>query len=159
MLNRAFFSLQSNWIPTAVALANLALNAVLDAAFYRLGVWGIPLSTSLVNLAGTAALLVLLRRRIGPIGFSAIAAQTGRVLAASAALAVVAFGVWRALDDALGRLARRRSSSRSASPSPRRGSCTSARAASPASASSTRCSRSAAPESQRAHRSLSSLVS
>src|SRR5262249_654377 len=33
MLNRAFFSLQSNWLPTAVALGNLFLNAVLDVAF------------------------------------------------------------------------------------------------------------------------------
>ena len=32
MLNRAFFSLQSNWIPTAVALGNLFLNALLDYA-------------------------------------------------------------------------------------------------------------------------------
>jgi putative peptidoglycan lipid II flippase len=103
MLNRAFFSLQSNWIPTLVALGNLGLNAVLDAAFYRLGVWGIPLSTSLVNLAGTIALLVLLRRRIGRIGFDAIAEQTSRVLVASAGLAIVAFGAWRVLDDALGR--------------------------------------------------------
>jgi putative peptidoglycan lipid II flippase len=102
MLNRAFFSLQSNWIPTAVALANLAINAVLDAAFYRVGVWGIPLSTSFVNLAGTAALIVLLRRRIGPIGLSAIGGQTGRVLVSSAGLAAVAYGVWRALDGLLG---------------------------------------------------------
>src|SRR4029079_2655014 len=65
MLNRAFFSLQSNWVPTLVALGNLALNAVLDAAFYHLGIWGIPLATSVVNIAGTAALLLLLRRRIG----------------------------------------------------------------------------------------------
>src|SRR5439155_9390453 len=35
MLNRAFFSLQSNWIPTAIALGNLGLNAALDGAFYR----------------------------------------------------------------------------------------------------------------------------
>ena len=40
MLNRAFFSLQSNWLPTAIALANLALNAVLDAALYRVGSGG-----------------------------------------------------------------------------------------------------------------------
>ena len=58
MLNRAFFSLQENWIPTLVALANLAVNAALDAAFYHLGVWGIPLSTSIVNIVGTVALLV-----------------------------------------------------------------------------------------------------
>ena len=43
MLNRAFFSLQSPWIPTWVALGNLGLNAVLDAAFYRFGIWGMPL--------------------------------------------------------------------------------------------------------------------
>ena len=65
MLNRAFFSLQSNWIPTIVALGNLGVNAVLDAAFYHLGVWGIPLSTSFVNIAGSTALLLLLRSRAG----------------------------------------------------------------------------------------------
>ena len=42
MLNRAFFSLQSPWIPTWVALGNLGLNAVLDAAFYRLRNLGHP---------------------------------------------------------------------------------------------------------------------
>ena len=60
MLNRAFFSLQSAWVPTAIALGNLALNVVLDAVLYRVGVWGIPLATSIVNIAGTAALLVVL---------------------------------------------------------------------------------------------------
>ena len=54
MLNRAFFSLQSNWIPTLVALGNLFVNVVLDLLFVPLGVWGIPLATSLVNIAGTA---------------------------------------------------------------------------------------------------------
>ena len=37
MLNRSFFSLQSNWMPTVVALGNLFLNAVLDVAFHRSG--------------------------------------------------------------------------------------------------------------------------
>ena len=32
-----------------------SLNAVLDAAFYRFGTWGIPLATSLVNIAGSGA--------------------------------------------------------------------------------------------------------
>ena len=56
MLNRAFFSLQSPWIPTWVALGNLGLNAVLDAAFYSFGIWGLPLATSIVNIAGRGAL-------------------------------------------------------------------------------------------------------
>src|SRR5207253_4952889 len=83
MLNRAFFSLQSNWIPTVVALANLGLNAAFDAAFYSFGTWGIPLSTSFVNIAGTAALLVLLRRRLGRIELGETANAFVRIVVAS----------------------------------------------------------------------------
>jgi putative peptidoglycan lipid II flippase len=103
MLNRAFFSLQSPWIPTAVALGNLGLNAVLDAAFYRFGVWGIPLSTTFVNIAGTAALLELLRRRLGRIEFGETARAFVKIVVASAVVAVVSYGVWRGLDTELGR--------------------------------------------------------
>jgi putative peptidoglycan lipid II flippase len=103
LLNRAFFSLQSNWIPTIVALANLAVNALLDAAFYRVGVWGIPLSTSAVNIAGTAALLVLLRRRLGTVELGETTRATVLIVAASAVLATVSFAVWWPLDDLLGR--------------------------------------------------------
>src|SRR3954452_15896300 len=79
LLNRGFFSLQSNWIPTIVALANLALNAVLDVALYRLGAWGIPLATALVNMFGTVALLVLLRRRVGPLEGRQTAGTVARI--------------------------------------------------------------------------------
>jgi putative peptidoglycan lipid II flippase len=103
MLNRAFFSLQSNWIPTVVALGNLTLNALLDLAFYRFGTWGIPLSTAVCNVAGAAALLVLLRRRLGRLDGSVIVSSTVRIVVASAAVAAVAYGVWRPLDDAVGR--------------------------------------------------------
>jgi putative peptidoglycan lipid II flippase len=103
MLNRAFFSLQSPWIPTVVALSNLALNAVLDAAFYRLGTWGIPLSTTFVNIAGTAALLELLRRRLGRIEFRETASAFSKVVLASAVLAAISYAVWRGLDAGLGR--------------------------------------------------------
>jgi putative peptidoglycan lipid II flippase len=103
MSNRAFFSLQSNWVPTLVALGNLGLNAALDAAFYRLGVWGIPLATSLVNMAGTAALLVLLRRRIERIDFREVARATASIVVAAAALAGVCYGIWWPLDRALDR--------------------------------------------------------
>jgi putative peptidoglycan lipid II flippase len=103
MLNRAFFSLQSPWLPTVIAVANLALNAALDWAFYRLGTWGIPLSTSLVNIAGTALLLLLLRRRLRRIDFARTADATVRIVIAAAVLAGVSYGVWRGLDEALGR--------------------------------------------------------
>src|SRR4029453_9124153 len=103
LLNRGFFSLQSNWIPTMVALANLGLNAVLDAAFYRFGTWGIPLATSLVNVAGSVVLLMLMRRRLGRIGFSELADSVARILIAAVVLAGVAYGIWYGLDQALGR--------------------------------------------------------
>jgi putative peptidoglycan lipid II flippase len=103
MLNRAFFSLQSPWIPTAVAFGNLGLNAALDGVFYRFGTWGIPLSTTLVNIAGTAALLDLLRRRLGSIELARTARAFILITIASTVLAGVSYGVWRPLDDAFGR--------------------------------------------------------
>jgi putative peptidoglycan lipid II flippase len=92
MLNRSFFSLQSPWVPTAIALGNLVLNAVLAGLLYRVGVWGIPLATSFVNIAGTLALLAVLRRRLGRLDGRAIAASYGRIAVAPALAATAAFG-------------------------------------------------------------------
>jgi putative peptidoglycan lipid II flippase len=103
LLNRAFFSLQSNWVPTLVALVNLGLNAALDAAFYRLGTWGIPLATSVVNVAGTAFLFLLLRRRLGRLELRETVDSFVRILAASAVVAGLSFGTWYAVDRAAGR--------------------------------------------------------
>jgi putative peptidoglycan lipid II flippase len=103
MLNRAFFSMRTNWVPTGIALGNLFLNAILDAVFYRFGTWGIPLSTAVCNIAGSAALLVLLRKRVGRIDGGEIVASTVKIVLASAVIAIVAFGVWDPLDGALGR--------------------------------------------------------
>ena len=95
MLNRAFFSLQENWIPTVVALGNLFLNAMLDVAFASLGMWGIPLSTAFVNIAGTAALLVVLRRRLGRLGCARSSSSFVRVLVAGVLAGAVAYWVWK----------------------------------------------------------------
>jgi putative peptidoglycan lipid II flippase len=103
MLNRSFFSLQENWVPTWIALGNLFLNAVLDVAFSSFGTWGIPLATSLVNIAGTAALLAVMRRKLGRIDFGEVASSFVRVLVASAVAGAVAFAVWKPLDGAVGR--------------------------------------------------------
>jgi putative peptidoglycan lipid II flippase len=103
MLNRAFFSLQNAWIPTGVALGNLILNAALDVALFRVGIWGIPLATSIVNIAGTVALLILLRRRLGRLQGRQTIDAYARTAVASGLAAAVAFGTWYGLDQWLGR--------------------------------------------------------
>jgi putative peptidoglycan lipid II flippase len=103
MLNRAFFSLQENWVPTAIALANLFVNAILDVAFSPLGTWGIPLATALVNVAGTAALLIFLRRRLGGLELADAIDSFGRVFVCSVVAGAVAFAIWKPLDALVGR--------------------------------------------------------
>jgi putative peptidoglycan lipid II flippase len=103
MLNRAFFSLQENWIPLLVAFGNLIVNAVLDAALYPVGIWGIPLATSAANIVGSTALLLLLRRRPGGLDLVGTVSAFIRIVAASVFFAVIAYPVWDALDTWLGR--------------------------------------------------------
>jgi peptidoglycan biosynthesis protein MviN/MurJ (putative lipid II flippase) len=79
------------------------LNGVLDLALYRVGTWGIALATAICNVGGTAALLILFRRKLGRIDGGAIAATTIKVSVASAAVAAVAWFVWHPLDAAFGR--------------------------------------------------------
>ena len=103
MLNRGFFSLQAPWTPTAIALAVVVLNTALYFALYRLGTWGVPLAISLANIAGVGLLVVALRRRLGRLDLTETLSSFARVTIAAAALAIVSFAVWWALDRALGR--------------------------------------------------------
>ena len=103
MLTRGFYGLQSNWIPTGVAVGTLVLNAVLDVSLYRVGIWGIPLATSLANIVGAGLLVFLLRRRVDGLDLVRVMGVIVRVTVASIALGAVAFGVWDAIDRALGR--------------------------------------------------------
>ncbi len=103
LLNRAFYGLQHNWIPTLVALGNLALNVVLFAALYPVGVWGLPLAVSLSNLAGAAALAVLMWRRVGGIDTAATLLALARIVLAGVVAAGAAVLVWWGIDAALGR--------------------------------------------------------
>ena len=103
LLNRGFFSLQAPWLPTLVALGVTVLNTALYFVLYRVGTWGVPLAISLSNIAGVVLLFVTLRRRVGRIDLARTTRSFLLVCLASAALALVSFGVWWVLDDALGR--------------------------------------------------------
>jgi putative peptidoglycan lipid II flippase len=103
LLNRSFYAVQSNWVPTGVALGAVGLNAVLDAFFYRLGIWGIPLATSTANVLAALTLLVLMRRRIGLEHVSRTVVAVARILVAGVLAAGAGYGVWWGLDSWLGR--------------------------------------------------------
>ena len=103
ILTRGFYAVQTNWLPTAVALGVVGLNAVFDALFYRLGIWGIPLATSVVNVVGTVTLVVLMRRRIGFASVRDTGRSIARISAASVLGAIAALFVWFVLDAWLGK--------------------------------------------------------
>jgi len=102
ILNRSFYAVQTNWTPTAIALGAVALNAGFDTIFYRLGIWGIPLATSAVNVVAATVLLVMMRRRIGLEHVGRTLTVVARVAFAAALAAAAAFLVWYGLDAWLG---------------------------------------------------------
>ena len=103
LLNRAFYGLQENWIPTIVALGNLALNVALFGAFYSLGVWGLPLAVSLSNLAGALALVWLMRSRVPAVDAAATVGALARILVAAGVAAGAALLAWWGIDELAGR--------------------------------------------------------
>jgi putative peptidoglycan lipid II flippase len=102
VLNRSFYAVQTNWVPTGIALGAVGLNALFDTVFYRLGIWGIPLATSTVNVIVAAVLVVMMRRRVGLEHVGRTLAVVARVTVASAAAAALAYATWYAVDAVVG---------------------------------------------------------
>jgi len=88
-LNRAFHSMKKTKVTMGVSLFVMTTNAVLSFTFSRfIGVNGLALGTVISSYMGTATLLTLLRRRLGPLGLSSVAVELGKMLlSACAALA------------------------------------------------------------------------
>jgi putative peptidoglycan lipid II flippase len=104
MLTRTFFSLQRPWMPTLLAGASLVVNLAASLALYpSLGIAGPVIGTVLGSVAMTAGQAALLRRRLGGLELWETLDAVARMLAASVALALVAYGLWRGLDALLGR--------------------------------------------------------
>ena len=103
LLNRAFYSIQKPSLPLIMGVVNLALNVGLDALLYKpLGVGGITLSTSIVSLVNFFGLMLLLAPRIGGVDARRVALSALRSVVALVPLAGVSYGVWYALEAALG---------------------------------------------------------
>jgi peptidoglycan biosynthesis protein MviN/MurJ (putative lipid II flippase) len=71
--------------------------------YQPLGIGGIPLATSLSSIATFAVMLWLLDRELGGLHGAWVADGAIRSLVASGVSALLAWCVWRVLDDALGR--------------------------------------------------------
>jgi putative peptidoglycan lipid II flippase len=104
LLTRTFFSLQRPWVPSAIAALNLGVTALFSGLFYEpFGVGGIVAATAIATAASVVAQAVILRDALGRLELGRLAWTTLRVTVAAAALAATSYGVWRVLDDALGR--------------------------------------------------------
>jgi putative peptidoglycan lipid II flippase len=85
VLARAFYALHDTRTPVAVAVLAVVINTTLAVALVDpLGLPGIALAIALAAWLEATVLLVLLRRRVGRLGFAAVAWLGLRVLLATA---------------------------------------------------------------------------
>ena len=104
LFSRTFFGLQQPWATTALAVANMVVNAGVAFALYEpFGIAGIVIGTVAGTLVMTTAQGWILRGQLGGIEGARMVAAVLRMLIAAAALAAVSYLVWNLLDDALGR--------------------------------------------------------
>jgi len=105
LLTRTFFSLQRPWLPTGLGAATLLLNAAVALALYKpFGIAGIVLGTAVASAAMTWGQAWYLRRELGGMleGRATVDAII-RIVAASALLAGVTYGLYVLLDELAGR--------------------------------------------------------
>jgi putative peptidoglycan lipid II flippase len=97
LLPRAFFALKDTRTPTFFGIAAVAVNIAADLALvHPLKVGGLALGTSLAQWALPVVLLWRLRRRLGPLGGSRLAATAGKALVAAAVMGAVVDALYRA---------------------------------------------------------------
>ena len=87
LLTRTFFALQKPWLPTALALASLVLNAAISFALYKpLGIPGVVIGTAISNAFLTGLEAHWLRKELGGLEIGASAGKIALMLLASAVL-------------------------------------------------------------------------
>ena len=102
-LNRMFHAVQDTKTPFRVSClvvaTNIALNLILRVF---MGANGLALATSIAGYTGMAALLILLRKRFGSLGFSAMLPELLKIAAATLVCAVVCAAMNRLLPPVMG---------------------------------------------------------
>ncbi|MGA8747044.1 MAG: murein biosynthesis integral membrane protein MurJ [Solirubrobacterales bacterium] len=100
---RTFFSLQRPWMATGLAVIDLVVSALAALVLYKpFGVGGIVAGTGVGTSAAVIAQAVVLRREFGGLEFDRLFSTGVRISLASLGLAGVSYGVWHALNQALG---------------------------------------------------------
>jgi putative peptidoglycan lipid II flippase len=104
LLTRTFFSVQRPWIPTRMAMINMAVDIVVSVGLYKpLGIAGLVIGTLAANVVMTALLVHRLRIGLnGRVEGAQTTMITVRILVASALLAGVSWVVWYALNALFG---------------------------------------------------------
>jgi putative peptidoglycan lipid II flippase len=101
---RTFFSLQRPWIATGLAGLDLVVSALGALLLYKpFGTGGIVAGTGIGTTAAVVAQAIVLRRQLGGLELGKLLDAAVRISVAAGALALVGFGVWDVLDNALGR--------------------------------------------------------
>jgi putative peptidoglycan lipid II flippase len=100
VLAPAFYALDQARVPVMGSFVGMAANVALNAALFPvLGYRGVALGTSLAAIANFAVLALAWRRRHGGLGGSGVVPQFLRVLGATAALALAAWGAYHLLGE------------------------------------------------------------
>ncbi len=104
LLTRTFFAVQRPWIPTRLAAMNIVVDIIVSVALYKpLGIAGLIIGTIAANVVMTALQLLRLRAGLnGRLEGAQTLMVTARVIAASALLGAVSWGVWKLLAELLG---------------------------------------------------------
>ncbi len=98
----AFYALDRARVPVLASFLGMASNVGLNLALYPvLGFRGVALGTSLAATVNFAVLALAWRRLYGGLGGTGVVPQLGRVVAASAGLALTAWGVRSGLAESL----------------------------------------------------------
>jgi putative peptidoglycan lipid II flippase len=101
---RTFFSLQRPWMATGLAGLDLVISTLGALVLYKpFGTGGIVAGTGIGTTAAVVAQAIVLRGELGGLELGRLLSTGLRITAAAAALAAVSFGIWDALDSALGR--------------------------------------------------------
>jgi len=94
LITRVFYAFQDSMTPFRVAVCAIFVKVLLDYLFvivYPLGVGGISLATTLITVFNLLFLSVLLRKRIGPLGFTHLIVPVSIMLVATLLSAAVVY--------------------------------------------------------------------